>query len=188
MKVIKMNKNLILCLSLALALPSIIHPKAQAVQPCGNDKYCSMGNICKKNKCEPGCRDDSNCYQEQKCVTSKSKKFGFLTRKECTAQQCSIDSDCGSGLVKCLDGQCAANCTYRTGSKWGFGCEEGGQICDKQNRVCKAGCDQNYPCPAGQLCSADGTDGTCVPGCNNSHPCPAGQLCTNKSCVAGCDE
>ncbi len=98
------------------------------------------------------------------------------------------NADCGPAAV-CLDGQCVPRCQEV-------------EVPCAANRYCQNGacllraCAVN-PCPAGQLCDAQGNCHdpcagiTCLPGatCQNglcqdcySRGCPAGQICHNRQC------
>lgn len=141
---------------------------AADVPDCGTPG-CLPGFVCVGGACEPGCRVDGDCPEDQHCMP-ESLPHGFCA-------ECALGEHCWTG--RCVEGQCRLGCLLQDDC---FGLPDA-PVCDPINGVC-VGCVDLSDCAPGHLCLR----GTCVPGCTADDGCPDPLRCdasagTHGACV-----
>ncbi len=127
-----------------------------------------------KTLCDGGDASYCNIYDSQcKCPYTCSNELCVIE------DHCTMDTDCGSSLLKCFDMKCAQ-------CKVNADCADPDAAC--VSGVCKAGCKRNEQCPLFQACQS----GKCVDvGCASDREClfstqdPLSK-CVDKKCVTPC--
>jgi len=112
--------------------------------PSGEDRECSLGQICESNVCVNGCREDPDCPANQICE-SGSCQDGC---RACQAEQKPV---CYKRYDRCLDPdnctgseiKCCGNCVCKCGNWW----------------ECLSGDDYCYPSEEAQCGDGDDNDG-----------------------------
>jgi len=181
---------------------------------CSSDADCTGGSMCTNIGCTWACVADSDCADNESCVTGYCAPSGFIkVTPYVPPTTCASDSDCkadelcsaGSCIAKCISdddcgpdnvctacGKCEPKGVPATCGEVPMYCSEdvscgNGKTCVK-NR-CHAQCTTSTSCPIGQIC--DG--GICLddpapakPECVFDLDCADGGSCINGYCHAQC--
>lgn len=140
---------------------------------CSQNSDCTNSNdYCNvSGQCLPGCRTDSQCPANNKCLSGVCTSNTTCS----TGNDCPIDYTCTNNI--CVPPQ-ACGSTGPIGPTGPGGSCPSNQTCGADG-YCKSQCG-NYPyCPLGTQCS----NSNCVPlACSLTNPCPDP---SNQECVAG---
>jgi hypothetical protein len=160
--------------------PVTVQPKECFRVECAKTTDCCE-NFVPSTNC-PGWKTSCDAGDPTYCDIYDSQcKCQFTCLDElCVVQDtCTIDSDCGSSLLKCFDKQCAQ-------CKVTADCADPDAACVKG--VCQAACKHNEECKLFEACQS----GTCVKvGCTSDREClfatqdPLAK-CVDKECITPC--
>lgn len=149
---------------------------SQTDKTCIADDDCDLGTVCilTSKTCESvGCEF---CIAGQICYTDSD---GI---DSCSKPECTSNSQC-EGMESCVMGACIeASCSDKSECSDGQICNQLAGICQNPPDVCST----DFDCPAGNVCSADGT---CSPGCTTDQDCDdVMTYCNpdNSLCEPGC--
>lgn len=117
---------------------------------CQGDEDCQGDEVCRAGVCEPGCRDDAACAEDQYCVLPRGAESG-VCQTGCRVGGCEGDQRCDTLIRVCAAPSCQGD----------DDCDEG-EIC-RDGVACTAGCRGDGDCPEGTYC--DDLALACVEGC-----------------------
>lgn len=130
---------------------------------CRGDSDCPLGQICERQVCEAGCRENRDCPNDLVCGPDQQCIEGCTT---------SPTDSCPLGM-HCDTGACVVGCNGDDAR-----CGEGRVCVLNEGRYrCGVGCMQSDECPNGRAC----VDGTCQVGCTTNADC--GQFTPRPVCL-----
>jgi peptidoglycan-associated lipoprotein len=113
---------------------------------CDDDSTCRKASeVCVDGRCRQ-CKDDTQCTKLDACMTCQANEC--VRKPNC----CKSELDCATG--RCVNGQCAAECTVNSD------CADG-QVCNRGRCEAKKGCGSDNDCPNGLKCKG----GECTTAC-----------------------
>ncbi len=147
---------------------------------CRRDSDCSLGYICKKNICEKGCRSNRDCPQSSVCKNNQCVKV-CRSRYDCYRQRDRRVCDTKSGVcVQCLSSR---ECQIYYGRD--FASRK--PVCNLKEKRC--GCWKSSDCrttfPNSVQPTCDLKKNECVE-CTKDVHCRRGLICSKNKCIAGC--
>lgn len=147
---------------------------------CPASGVCPAPSGSSSGSCPPGAQFCSECYANSDCSTGEI--CNVSGQCEASAGACSSNSDCSAG-ESCVSGACTASCATT-------GCGAG-SICNESTGVCTLPCtgeSGTCSCPTGESCNPD--SGVCEPDptptptttptpppCTDDAQCSDGQVC-----------
>jgi formylglycine-generating enzyme required for sulfatase activity len=168
-------------------------PKARLADGCAINSDCSSPLVCAFKSCHNACASSRDCPDSERCVASDRP---FSVCQLPSERDCSYNSQCGTGQLCGVDGQCRDQCTTDRDCVVGQLCVtgtcadrselDGGKLPvetsgDGGVPVSGQPCRYTSECPESQVCRA----GLCIAECLTSVDCAAGESCVNQACVEG---
>jgi formylglycine-generating enzyme required for sulfatase activity len=159
---------------------------------CAINSECNQPLVCAFRTCHDACKSSRDCPDSERCVASDRP---FSVCQLPSERDCSYNSQCGTGQVCGVDGQCRDQCSTTRDCVAGQLCVSGTcadptDLSDGKLPVKSSGdggvaptgqpCSYSSECPAPLRCRS----GLCAPECLMSVDCPSGARCVDQVCVA----
>lgn len=150
---------------------------------CGSDTDCSAGAVCTSIGCALPCSVQSQCGDNEICVTGYCAPAGFTdVHKFSPATACQTDAGC-EATEFCESGKCVPRCKSDDDCGPDSVCAPCGK-CQPKGKPATCGASQNYcseqvSCGTGKSC----VNNLCRLQCKNTDACPVGQICSSGLCI-----
>ena len=162
---------------------------------CGECEVCDLVS----GYCGPGCQSDADCDPTRDGAAGDAQENTFCVDCECVfacdpVRFCNADADCLpdeycgprehrvasdpegiAGAYMCL-----------SGCRNDDSCENEGETCDFESRLCVTLCEQDSDCLEDEACNDDGRCSTVGAVCFADGDCDPGEYCKDGRCTGGC--
>ncbi len=160
---------------------------ASLSEGCLINTDCESPLVCAFRRCHDACETSRDCPAGQRCLASDRP---FHVCQLADEKDCSYNSECPTGLVCAVDGECRDQCGGDRDCLPGSVCvsaacaepeelDDNGALPTDDESTTGQSCTYNSECPSPLICR----QGTCALECLQTIDCPLGSECTDNRCI-----
>lgn len=162
----------------------VCHTQIGVCVECLFDTQCSVGEVCRANRCLNACEKPADCEEGKTCIAGAC--MVDVVRPCDNDEECYQGEECSANLRICVPEEkflVVDQCEEDEDCQEGTICLEGSQTCISEDLLCES----NADCQEGEKCNA--FTQTCLPSevvistCQTEKDCPQGDFCNFGICT-----